>query len=307
MNLLFDSWCSQVLYQQAPPASPTYPTGYPTGCGPGTHAPTPTGMRLNTLLGAIKSFGLSSNQLWNVSYTTPPITSAQLSGVGVYVSLTHYKNSSAVSGQGFAYSTAELDCIQTWVESGGNVLLMTDHGDFHRPVGSDNWTENDIPLAALFGVTLENYSVRNQPNTQNPSNVIAIQNTIPYLAYQAPTMTAHDACIISPNTGVSVQEIAVFPSTWQAYSSTTNKITPPPTPYFCVVVPYNATGAGSLLVIGNSGWVGDYGSPCPACGLAPQASNLQFVLNCIGYLGGLTDMPEAGQCPQSSPPTPQPC
>jgi len=104
-----------------------------------------------------------------------------------------------------------------------------------------------MPLAARFGVTLENYSVRNQPDTQDPSNVIAIQNAIPYLAYQAPTMTAHDACIISPNTGVSVQEIAVFPSTWQAYSSTTNKITPPPTPYFCAVVPYNATGAGSLL------------------------------------------------------------
>jgi hypothetical protein len=68
----------------------------------------------------------------------------------------------------------------------------------------------------------------------------------------------------------------------------------------CVVmrqVPGTATGAGSLLVMGNSGWVGDYGAPNPACGLVPYESNLMFILNCIGYMGGLRTIPHLGYCP----------
>ena len=59
-----------------------------------------------------------------------------------------------------------------------------------------------------------------------------------------------------------------------------------------MLVPGTGPGVGSLQVIGNSGWVADYGSPNPACGLVSSASNLRFALNCIGYLGGLTQQPQ---------------
>ncbi len=286
LNILFDSWSAQVLFQQA---APNYPTG--------ANYPKPTGMRLNTLLGAMKSIGLSSNCNWNVSFTNPPITAAQLAGIDVYVSLTRYQ------GTGFAYQAAELTAIENWVKTGGNILLMSNHGDFSLPVNSDNWTANDIPLAALFGVTLENYSVQQRGNKTSTSDIMSVKNTIPYLANQAPTMTAHNSCIIiPPSAPATFTSIVEFPSGWNAYCSKTNKITAPPTPYFSILVPYpgGAAGAGQMLVMGNSGWTGDYGSPSPACGQIPMQNNLMFVLNCIGYLAGLRQVPATGQCPSAA-------
>jgi hypothetical protein len=107
-------------------------------------------------------------------------------------------------------------------------------------------------------------------------------------------MTAHDSCIIVPPSGVTT--VAEFPAGWQAWSQKTGYITPP-TPYFAALVPYSQTaGVGSLLVIGNSGWLADEGSPMPAPGLAPYSSNLQFALNCIGYMGAsATQSKRAGQ------------
>jgi hypothetical protein len=269
-NLLFDSWSSQVLFQRAPPC-------YPAHVSQGDGAPEVTGMRLNTLLGAIKSAGQAGstwtpNQPWEVSFTVPPITAAQLHGVDVYVSLTRYR------GTGFAYTNDELKAIRSFVEGGGNVLLMTNHG---APQGNpdDDWTANDAALASLFGVKLENYFVK------GPSLVIDVRDP---LKGNAPTITAHDSCIIVPQKGVSVTTIAEFPAGWKAWSQAKGSIDPP-TKYFALLTRYDAKGAGQLLLIGNSGWLADEGAPKPAQGLAPHQSNLQFALNCIGYLAGLTN------------------
>lgn len=92
LNILFDSWSSQVMFQQAPSI---YPSGF--------DHPTVTGQRLNTILGAMKSYGLSTGQEWHISFTKPPITSDQLVGVDVYVSLTRYINLPVYArGTGFA-------------------------------------------------------------------------------------------------------------------------------------------------------------------------------------------------------------
>ena len=293
LNLLFDSWCSQMLFQQEPPS-------YPAGVSNGHGAPLVTGMRLNTLLGAIKSIGLSSASPWNVSFTQPPIDASQLKGIQVYISLTRYKTPA------FAYTSDELAAIMDWVNSGGNVLLMTNHGGFpNNPL--DNWTSNDAALAALFGVTLEDYSIQDFTNSSaDRSILLQVQKTIPYLAAEAPKVMAHDSCLIvpPPTNFVSVIE---FPSDWTAYDPNTNPsppYPPPPYPYFSMWVPSAEPGVGSLLVIGNSGWVAAYGSQKPACGLVSSANNLRFALNCIGYLGGLTQQPRPGQCPTSRNPAP---
>lgn len=247
-------------------------------------------MRLNTLLGAIRSIGLSSGQPWDVAFTRPPITPEQLAGADVYISLTRYQ------GAGFAYQPAELDAIATWVGDGGSILLMSNHGGFPGNPG-DDWTVNDAPLAKLFGVSLRNYSVQNWRSPPNPSNIMKVHDTVPYLANQAPSITTHNSCIIDPSSAASFTPIVSFPASWTAYDPESRAYSPPPTPYFALLVPGAAAGAGSLIVMGNSGWIGDYGSPQPACGLAPYESNLMFTLNCIGYLGGLTVIPPAGQCP----------
>ena len=277
-----------MLFQQEPPS-------YPARVSNGHGAPLVTGMRLNTLLGAIKSFGLSSGGPWNVSFTQPPIDASQLDGIQVYISLTRYKTPA------FAYTPDELAAILNWVNYGGNVLLMTNHGGFpSKPL--DNWTSNDAALATLFGVTLEDYSVQDFANSgAKKSILLEVQETVSYLAAEAPKVMAHDSCVIVPPS-TPFTSVIEFPADWTAYNPNTNPSPPypaPPYPYFSMLVPGTGSGVGSLLVIGNSGWLADYGSPNPACGLVSSASDLRFALNCIGYLGGLTQQPLPGQCPFS--------
>jgi hypothetical protein len=94
LNILFDSWSSQVLFQQSPGR---YPVGF-------MH-PEPTGRRLNTILGAMKSYGFPTGYEWNVSFTHSRVTPKELAGVDVYVSLTRYINElnppPPVTGTGF--------------------------------------------------------------------------------------------------------------------------------------------------------------------------------------------------------------
>jgi hypothetical protein len=67
MKIMFDSLSTQVLYQQKPIVPPPNPGDYPD----------PTHKRINTLLGAIKGAGLSSEDPWHISYSNYPITTLQ--------------------------------------------------------------------------------------------------------------------------------------------------------------------------------------------------------------------------------------
>jgi hypothetical protein len=272
MNILFDSWSSQVLFQQKPPHYP-----------PGSKYPTPTGQRLNTILGAMKSFGLSTGEEWNVSFTHPPITQGQLTGVDVYVSLTRYL------GTGFAYTSDELNLVKQFVSEGGAILLMTNHGRLSDQV--PNWTENDSALAELFGIELQNYFV-----TSNDYMVMKVNADLPsplnYIANQVAGISAHDSCIIQPP--ADFVSLICFPRGATAFDYATGKTIAPPFPYYSILVPYYN---GNVIVVGNSGNVGDFGSPTPAPGLIPMENNLMFFLNCVGYLGGLTCIPKPGQGP----------
>ena len=275
MNILFDSWSTQVLYQQAPP-SPQIPPG----------------MRLNTILGAMKSYGLSTKQEWNISFTTPPITKDQLTGVDVYVSLTRY------IGERYAYEPDELALLKTFVYDGGGILLMTNHGGLKN----DDWTENDAALANQFGIQLQNYYV-----TTDNYMVMNVNQCLPspynYLGNQAPTISAHDACIILPPADADFVPLVCFPPGATAHDFTTGKtIKPPPSPYFSILLrKLGPEGNGEVIVVGNSGFVGDYGSTKPAAGLITMEHNLMFFLNCVGYLGGLTCIPNPGQAPCANP------
>jgi hypothetical protein len=269
MNILFDSWSTQILVQQDPP-------NYPPNFSP--PAVFNTGKRLNTLMGAIESMGQTTDA-WNVYYTNPPITPGQLSGMNVYVSLTRFKDSA------FAYQQSELSAIQSWVEIGGNVLLMTNHGGMPKD-RLDDWTVNDKAIATLFGVTVEDYFVTTDDMMTMPIAYSPLGNNVS-------SMCAHDSCLIAPllGSGATITTIAEFPSNATAYNPDKNETASPSFPYFAALVPYNQQGAGSLLLIGNSGWVGDEGSPWPAPGLIAYNNNLQFALNCIGLMG----LPRAGK------------
>jgi hypothetical protein len=292
INILFDSWSTQVMVQQLPGTVYFPPTFTP---GPEYN----TGLRLNTLLGAMQSFGFGSttptpsNRAWNISYTytNPPITAPQLAGQDVYVSFTR------MQGTEFAYQPSELALLQDFVNNQGkSILLITNHGPLPSSP-TDNYTQNDSLLAAMFFinllpryVTLNNYMVMDL-NNQDPALL--------YLNNEVNAIVAHDSCIIQPQTNIPFTSIAKFPLGAQSYDGSTNTWkNPPETPYFSILVP---SGLGKVIIVGNSGMMGDYGSPYPAPGLIPLENNLMFLLNCIGFLAGFTCIPALGQGPCSNP------
>jgi len=287
INILFDSWSSQVMFQRKP-------YRYPRG----VNHPQVTKRRLNTVLGAMKSYGLSTGVEWNVRYTNSRIKPKSLANVDVYVSLTRYINEPdpPPDGTGFSYLDSELAALEDFVNQGGGILLMTDHGATEK---IPNWTENDAALAGVFGVTLKNIFVTHE-DPERPDlpeyMVMEIEPELPedvkYLANQVAHISAHDSCIMLPPPDFT--PLAMFPDGSTAYDIALKKYIDLPNRYFSILVPF---GSGKVIVVGNSGMVGDYGSPDPAPGIVNVENNLMFFLNCVSYLAGLTCIPDPGQGP----------
>jgi hypothetical protein len=286
LNILFDSWSSQVLFQRKP-------SNYP----PGVDHPTVTKQRLNTILGAMKSYGLGTMKEWQVSFTNARVTKGKLQGVDVYVSLTREINLPGPPrhGTGFSYKDSELTALENFVTQGGGILLMTDHG--HGPSAkTPDYTANDAALASLFGVTLQNLFVTKEELNLPGYMVMEMNTNLPgdlsYLVNQVAAISSHDSCIMLPPADFT--PLAMFPQGATAYDVTKGSTVPLPNDYFSILVPF---GAGKVIVVGNSGMVGDYGSPNPAPGIIQLENNLQFFLNCVSFLGGLTCKPDPGQGP----------
>lgn len=272
MHIMFDSLSTQVLIQRKPSTLPPNPGQFPSA----------TGKRINTLLGAIRGAGVSSGKPWKHSFSNYPITPAQLSDVNVYMSMTRYFTSP------FAYQTSELAALQAFVAGGGGLLLLSNHGPFQG--NPTSWPVNDIALAAQFGITLQAVGV-----SQSNYMPMTMDQPPAYIANQVQGIAAHDSCIIVPP--ASFTSIAQFPPGAMAWDPAKQKYVPPSSSYFSILVPY---GEGNVIVVGNSGMFADYGTPAPSCGLAPIQSNLLFLLNCLGYLGGNRNAPAPGVCPAAN-------
>jgi len=287
INILFDSWSSQVMFQRRP-------NRYPRG----VKHPEVTMRRLNTLLGAMESYGLSTGMEWNVHFTRTRIKPKNLEGMDVYVSLTRYINepNPPSTGTGFSYDDSDLAALEDFVSQGGGILLMSDHGATET---IPNWTENDAALASVFGITLRNIFVtHNDPEHPDRPEYMVMEmdpdlpEDVRYIAHQVAHISAHDSCIMEPPADFT--PLARFPEGSTAYDNELKRYIDLPNPYFSILVPF---GAGNVIVAGNSGMVGDYGSPDPAPGLITMENNLMFFLNCVSYLAGLTCIPDPGQGP----------
>jgi hypothetical protein len=257
-NILFDQWGTQVQVQQ-----------------------TMGGMRLNTLFGALKSAGASSNVTWNTSISTDPITPDQLSNQNLLIILTR----AAVNDQNnqqFAYTPGEITAITNFVADGGGLLLISNHPDYGV---------NDAVLAKVFGITIDTTNFIAMPGTRpRPMMVMSgpelntADKSLAPLFLGVDSLSTHDACGIS-STVNSAKWLAAFPPAAKA----------PAGEHYGIFVPYQK---GRVIVLGNSGTAGDNGgTPSPACGTVTYGSNLMFFLNCCRYLGGQPQATASGQCP----------
>lgn len=176
MNVLFDSMSSQVQIQDS------------------------QSTRLNTLLGAMKSFGFASGPTMSVSFSDyQQELSSQLSGIDVLVILTHFPaNPSPIpAGMDFSFTQNDLTQIPAWVESGGGLLLISNHGTGGG--NNTNWTPNDAQLAQAFGVAIVPAMFSNTNQAQNP---LTMTPSIPPTSPFAPITSFVSSILTNNSSGI---------------------------------------------------------------------------------------------------------
>jgi hypothetical protein len=241
MNILFDSLGSQPQIQSI------------------------TLTRLNTLRGAMASYGYSIGRQWSVAFSDwqQPLQK-QLDGVDVLVILTrHFASYPGLPPD------EDLDAIQAWVEQGNGLVHISNHGPI-LPNNHTDWTTYDAPLAARFGVTIVPAGFTGDGDlVMTPAESPVSQNVS--------TIVAHNSCGIQAKDGVT---IAALPA--GVVDRSGHDYNPADYVYATTV----EKGFGSVIVAGNSGIAGDLGNDQPAQGTITLGNNLQFLLNCIAFVGG---------------------
>lgn len=279
--------------------------------------PANPGTRLATALSALRNFGQNSTSKigtnivdtsypkYLISYTgTNYITDRMLADKEIYISLTRGPNRPR---NNFAYTTNELNALERFVKvNGKSILLHANHGPNARypNIYDDDYTRNNAPLAARFGIGLLPYIVYGEKGGYMTMSVgtNSPAQELEFISNQAPSVASHDSCIIVPP--LNYISIAKFPtdamvaqyqgpntllSPIALSNSTVNNYTD-----FAILV---HAGKGSVIVVGNSGMIADYGSPIPSFGLITMQSNLMFFLNCVSYLTGDLNIPPPGVGP----------
>jgi hypothetical protein len=266
-----------------------------------------TGTRLNTFYGALTSvFGESGSQgagspmsfSPSTSAGYAPISSGLLNGKKLFAVLTRW-NYTPTPNQptGYApFSSGEISAIKQFVSGGGGLLLMSNHGPFPPKPGQQKivWCENDAALAAAFGFTLNKVYIGMKPSfhllEMGASNFInnpRIAN-VAQIFSGVTSVIAHDGCGIqlapTPPAGMVTFPIVSYPSgayIWPSSGPVPSSGPYPSGNYFAAGATY---GNGRVVVIANSGIIGDVGNQNPAPGLVSFGSNLFFVLNSLAWL-----------------------
>jgi hypothetical protein len=254
MNILFDSLGSQPQIQAI------------------------TLTRLNTLRGAMASFGYSIGKQWSVAFSDwqQPLKK-QLDGVDVLVILTRHRATypglppAVPPSTDFAFPVEDLDAIQAWVEQGNGLVHISNHGPM-LPGNDTDWTIYDAPLAARFGVTI----VPAGFTGEGPLVMTPAEGAPAPIKQNVSTIVAHNSCGVQAKDGVT---IAALPA--GVVDRSGHDYNPADYVYATTV----EKGFGSVIVAGNSGIAGDLGNDRPAEGTITLGSNLQFLLNCIAFVG----------------------
>lgn len=265
-------------------------------------------IRMNTLLGAIQSEG------WTYSFSRDPITEGQLHGCDVLAILTRIHvsfadatdpNPSPPLDYTVEIPTGEIPSIQTFVNKGGGLLLISNHGPDNLdknghigdPMGHLGDTQHDKDLAKAFGVVINpaHFTVPKasvEPNglqdtlmsitgdslNSEPSNSVL---------FQVKEIAVHNSCGIQGEKSIPWTSIAKIPKDaidHSGYGFLSNDPTKNEQQHYAIRLDY---GSGKVIVAGNSGLAGDDGCTIPAPGTILYGNNLLFLLNCFKHLAGM--------------------
>jgi hypothetical protein len=237
--------------------------------------------RLSDLFAAVEGLPAAVSK---TDYTKP--IAQQLAGIDVLVILTHQYSDAPGSQPAipadfcigtcsvpFQYPEADLDGIPMWVQQGGGLLLVTNHGG--QAGAPDYWDVNDIPLAQRFGITIvpaffvagAGPTLTMTPASSAPPALVQNVTSVQALDSGGITGTSGEAVLAIPSNANDVSGLDAPPSMYNfAWSQ--------------------AYGKGKVIVLGHAGIVGNDDTTFPSPGQFGAADNRTFLLNCIKYLGG---------------------
>ena len=238
-----------------------------------------TQKRLTTLFGALEAQG------WTYAIGEDRITDEQLQSVKVLAILTRHvatqkgtKNPFPANWD-FAFTDGELSAITNFVQRGGGLLHISNHGPFSN-APNDDWTVYDKVLAAKLGVTIEPASFMLKGANLMPMTLSTDPAITSTILKGVSAVVAHNSCAIAAMKGTPATVVASIPS--NAFNDNPkSKLTPPGWNYAITLT----HGKGKVIVAGNSGIAGNTDSQYPAPGLIATPDNQQFQINCLSYLG----------------------
>ena len=242
-----------------------------------------TGKRLTTLFDAIEAQG------WRHEIGPDRIDGAALADVDGLVILTRHRATQPGTTNPFpadwdyAYTADELAAIRAFVDAGGGLLLISNHGPFSRQDLNNDWTVYDRVLAAQYGVAIEPaaYQSPTPPLTMDGDDLSPDEALRASILADVTSIVPHNSCAVSsPDSG----------SLWIAHIPADARNTSPtwpngPAGQSYAVLASSGSGSGPVIVAGNSGIAGTAGTPFPAPGMIDAGSNKQFLLNCLEYIG----------------------
>jgi hypothetical protein len=182
------------------------------------------------------------------------------------------------------YTETELTVIFEFVQSGGGLLLMSNHGDIPgRPY--PDMTANDKRLARTFGIEIENsFFASPQWKTLVEIPAACLHSTHPIIrgvGVHTPvrSIITNNCCSIKSGCGIPIVSL---PNTVQDYRdgrSTEDR-------YFAVACDRGPTGKpGRIVVTADSGFIGSGETTFPGVGLIEKGDNGQFIINCLLWIG----------------------
>jgi len=196
------------------------------------------------------------------------------------------------------YIEDELAAIPGFVQRGGGLLLMSNHGDVPgRPY--PNMTLNDALLADQFGIQIENAFFAS-PEWKKLVEISGadLQAEHPILSgaqsgQPVRSLVTNNCASLRP--GADAIALVFLPGTMQDYR---NGYPPQARCFAAAVDRGGAAGQGRVIVTADSGFIGSKADSQPALitanadirpgfGLIEAGDNLRFILNALLWLGGL--------------------
>lgn len=194
------------------------------------------------------------------------------------------------------YTEVELEAIPAFVQRGGGLLLMANHGDIPgKPY--PNMTLNDAVLARSFGIEIENTFFAS-PEWQDSVEIAGADLCLahPILSgaqtgQPVRSLVMHNCS--SLRTGEAGVPLAALPGTLRDYRNGN----PPQGRYFAIAADRGRlTGAGRVVVTADSGFIGSQAdaqpgfiaanaTTRPGFGLIAAGDNRRFIRNTLLWIG----------------------